>query len=185
MCTLQRESVSAPNNLDPSVEIMEPQNVASSWNTAFCIFFLSCRLSRSNWWYSECILMEGDTHAFCVMFFATQSMASKPPAVTLGCKVYRLWTYENKRDISRHCRLNMLETRHHKLWPQPVWMSRRLTSLSQVWPMMQMSSYDAFDAAQLATLLSTCNILSSVRIRRLFSQSVRICKNVRLDNLFL
>lgn len=88
-----------PNNLDPSVEIMEPQNVASSWNTTFCIFFLSCRLSRSNRWYSECILMEGDTHAFCVFFFAPQSMASKPPAVTLGCKVYRLWTYENKRDI--------------------------------------------------------------------------------------
>lgn len=52
--------------------------------TQHSAFFLSCRLSRSNWCYSECILMEGDTHAFCVIFFATQSMASKPPAVTLG-----------------------------------------------------------------------------------------------------
>ena len=63
--------------------MITPKTCSSSWNTTFCIFFLSYRLSRSNRWYSECILMEGDTHAFCVIFFAAQSMASKPPAVTL------------------------------------------------------------------------------------------------------
>ena len=130
--------------------------------------------------------MEGDTHAFCVFFSPLNPWHQNHQLSPWGVRdVYRLWTYENNWKQMRHRRLNTLEKWHHKLWPQPVWMSRRSTSLSQVLPMTPMSRYDAFSAAQLATSCSTCNILSRARIRRLVSQSVRICKNVRLDNLFL
>lgn len=183
MCILQRwvRFTANPSNLDPSVEIMAaqwlPPKPVRRVETQHSASFFSAVGFRAAiggilsvfWWKVT------PMHFVC-FFLATQSMASKPPAVTLGlCK--RCLPTLNIWKQMRHRRLNMLETWHHKLWPQPVWMSRRLTSLSQAWPMMPISSYDTFDAAQLATLFSTCNILSSVRIKWIY---VTKCKTMRL-----
>ena len=174
-----------PFSRNHGTTMITPKTCSSSWNTTFCIFFLRCRLSRSNRWYSECILMEGDTHAFCEIFFATQSMASKPPAVTLGCKdINWLWTYENKRDIVVWTRLK------HGI----ISCDRNLFGCLGDWPLCHKCGQWCQCLDMMLLMLrnlqhyvqhySTCNILSRARIRRLVSQSARICKNVRLDNLF-